>query len=153
MVYQWKNGWHYAADAQAVGERLASLAGQVGDGLTPRAVVDDARSPKSPLHPCFEWDDAKAAEEYRVEQARAVIQRITVVIEERPTEPVRAFVSMRAEEGRRYRSTIDVLRDPVSREQMLDEARGELSAWREKYKALEELSDVFAVVDAQHQAA
>jgi hypothetical protein len=36
-----------------------------GDELTEQIVVDAARSPDSPLHSLFEWDDAKAARKYR----------------------------------------------------------------------------------------
>ena len=46
--------------------------------IRPSVVVNEARPKKSPLHDDFEWDDAKAAEEYRLSQARQYI-RITPV--------------------------------------------------------------------------
>ena len=42
-------------------QRLATEHGE----LTNKIVVDAARSPDSPLHGLFEWDNAKAAAAYR----------------------------------------------------------------------------------------
>ena len=53
--------------------------------LTPQEIVEAARPEDSILHGCFEWDDGKAAEAWRLEQARELIRRvkIEVVVEER----------------------------------------------------------------------
>jgi hypothetical protein len=48
--------------------------------LTPNAVVDAARDIESPMHSWFQWDDAEAAHSYRLDQARALIRRVTVVV-------------------------------------------------------------------------
>lgn len=55
--------------------------------LTPDAVIEDARDPDSPLHDLFEWDDSKAAHEYRRVTARSFIRSIEVRIIQ-PAEPV-----------------------------------------------------------------
>lgn len=47
--------------------------------LTPESVVKAASSPRHPLHPCFEWDDEKAGEQYRLHQARNLIRCVQVV--------------------------------------------------------------------------
>jgi len=44
--------------------------------LSPAAVVEAARSTRSPLHALFEWDDRVAAEERRLDQARGVIRSV-----------------------------------------------------------------------------
>ena len=49
--------------------------------LTASQVLEVARSPDSPLHPCFEWDDSIAAEQWRLEQARELIRRVKIVVE------------------------------------------------------------------------
>lgn len=58
--------------------------------LTAEQVVEAARPDGSALHGCFEWDDSKAAESYRIEQARELIRRvkIEVTIEERTIKTV-----------------------------------------------------------------
>jgi len=49
--------------------------------LTPEQIVDEARPENSILHSCFEWDDAKAGESWRIEQARELIKRVKIVVE------------------------------------------------------------------------
>jgi hypothetical protein len=56
---------------------LAELEDQNGR-ITPEAVVAAARDPKSPLHKHFEWDDAAAAVEHRLNQARTLIRSVKV---------------------------------------------------------------------------
>jgi hypothetical protein len=48
--------------------------------LTPENIVEAARSKKSVLHKAFEWDDSIAAEHYRLQQARTLINNIEVTI-------------------------------------------------------------------------
>lgn len=48
--------------------------------LTPEAVVQEAKSKDSPLHDCFEWDQRKAAHQYRIWQARELITSIKVEV-------------------------------------------------------------------------
>lgn len=49
--------------------------------LTPELVVESARDPKHPLHDQFEWDDSIAAEQFRCQQARALIRRVEVIVQ------------------------------------------------------------------------
>lgn len=62
-------------------KRLSQLTKLNKGTLTPKAVVEDARDPDSPLHEHFDWDDTSAAERYREEQARGLIRQVKVVIE------------------------------------------------------------------------
>jgi len=61
-----------------VTERLQQLERE--GRLSPNDVVDDARSPDSPLHDYFEWDDTAAAEKYRKVQARQLIRSVKVEV-------------------------------------------------------------------------
>lgn len=61
--------------------KLASLREQLAAGeevvrlkADPNAMADEAANPKNPLHPLYEWDDAKAAREQRVEHSRALLR-------------------------------------------------------------------------------
>lgn len=51
----------------------------IGDGVTPNAVVDKAKDPKSALHQQFDWDDSSAATKYRLIHARWLIRTVTFV--------------------------------------------------------------------------
>lgn len=155
MVYQWKTqaSGVIGLDAQACGEALEAV--QATGPLTPPRVVEIARPDTSPLHHAFEWDDEKAAQAHREEQARYLLRSIVIVREgQEDTRPIRAFVhvSDADAEGKPqsvYTDITTALRNPVLRAQVLRKAESELVAWRRRYQELEELAAVFAVVDAR----
>lgn len=64
---------------------LNRLAKKAKGRITPRDVVEAARSASSPLHGYFEWNDSEAAERYREIQARTLLRsisfRVTTVTE------------------------------------------------------------------------
>lgn len=62
----------------AIAERLEQIRKLNAGRLTPEAVVEDARDEESPLHASFEWDDAKAAADHRLNQARTLIRSVKV---------------------------------------------------------------------------
>ena len=67
MVYQWKIPVA-PVSAQTAGEELERLYRKHGK-LDPADVVEESRDASAPLHGCFEWNDAIAAEKYRVHHA------------------------------------------------------------------------------------
>lgn len=137
------------SSAQYVGERLAELE-RINGKLTAPDVIKDARSPTSPLHKYFEWDDSKAAQQYRLSQARQLIAHVYVrsVDNTDIPKPVRAFVNLRShsEEERRYESVHLVLADPLKRARLLAQARRELMDWQKRHQQLEEFTDVFDAI-------
>ena len=70
----------------AIRNRLVEISAENGGTLTPDAVVKDAKLKNSPLHGQFEWDTKKAAHQYRLEQARALIRTVRVVVTEEWTQ-------------------------------------------------------------------
>lgn len=92
-------------------DELSTLASELGDKLTPEAVVERACDPKTALHAQFEWNDAEAGAEFRLLQARGLIRRVVVKFDRgpgnRPT-MVRAFVNV--ERGSREFRSIEVVR-------------------------------------------
>jgi hypothetical protein len=77
--------------------------------VKPENVLKRAESATSPLHGFFTWDDEKAAEEWRIMQARYLIRSFKVEIE--PLVIVPAFVSLGTDRtnGGGYRWTGEVL--------------------------------------------
>ena len=112
-------------------------------------VVEAATDPDSPLHDQFTWDDTKAAKEYRLWQARELI-RVVVQVLPNTEKSTRVFVSLmddRQSDGGGYRTMIDVLRTPIHRAKLLEQAKAEADAYRQKYQLLEELAEIFAAMD------
>ncbi len=77
--------------------------------LTARKVLEDARAASSPLHRFFDWDDSRAAEKYRLQQARELIVSF-VVLPTPASAPVAEFVSLVSDRagGGGYRQMVDV---------------------------------------------
>jgi len=65
--------------ANRYGQRIAQLIGDGGE-VTAEAILNDAKSPKSPLHDFFEWDDSEAAKKFRIHQARYLAGNIAEVM-------------------------------------------------------------------------
>jgi hypothetical protein len=60
---------------------LERIADRHGGELEPIHVIREAKKPDSVLHDWFEWDDTKAAHEYRIDQARKLIASVRITVE------------------------------------------------------------------------
>ena len=77
MVFEWKKNARIKADAQIVGEELE----KIEEGKTAKVVLAVAKkNKKSELHKCFTWEDSVAAEQFRLDQARHVLNSIVEVV-------------------------------------------------------------------------
>lgn len=82
--------------------------------LTAEKVLDASRPAKAPLHPAFEWNDEKAAENYRIHQARNVIRSVQVVNTQTGEKtPVWVYVPNSIGRGEYARTTV-VVKSPDS---------------------------------------
>lgn len=137
------------AEERRVLERLA----QQNDGLLMvEDVLEEARDPQSILHKHFQWDDDKAAEAYRKQQARQLIQKVTVTIEKAPDVHIRAFVSLSTDQYEKggYRMTANVLSDDNLKAQLLHDMQLALVKWKKQINLLdsetEEILDRLEIV-------
>lgn len=135
--------------AQVAGEELERLERKHRE-LTPTIVLDSARSEKSVLHKVFEWNDTKAAEKYRLQQAGLLIANLTVKIEgEQNLEPTRAFVNIEKDERKgRFINVQTAFQYQETREVVLQNALKELISFKKKYAGLNELAKVFESIEA-----
>lgn len=116
--YGWRAGRKRPGDVQAIGELLNRIQIEKG-AVIPDYVIDESRDPNSPSHPCFEWDDTKAAEHHRRWQARTLIRSIVVKTEARPT-PTPMFIHTSDDDGGPRYMAASVI---VSRPDLLQMAR------------------------------
>lgn len=153
MVYKWREGSRgFGVKAAIVGERIEQIRIANGGRIDPADVVDDARSKRSPLHKAFEWNDSKAAESYRVWQARAMLGALVVIHESaKDIGPVRAFVNVRENADASYTSMDDAMSVPDLRRQVIARALREAKEWRRRYNQYNELGAVFSAIDATEQ--
>lgn len=147
MVYDWK--YKMSIKAQTVGEHFEELEKRNGS-ITPKIVLDSARSESSVIHSCFEWNDGIAAEKYRETQAGNLIRNLTVkIIDFKETEslPVRAYVNFKDENASPFVHIQQVLKDEALSTKMLEQAKSELQSFKVKYKTLSELANIFHAID------
>jgi hypothetical protein len=137
--------------AQIYGKCLEEIEERHGK-LKARDVVDEARSKKNPLHEVFDWDNTSAAEKYRLEQARHLINHLTVEVSyDGQKEDIKGWVSVNETPGDKkmnkvYIKTERVLSEPELRHQIVVGAIEEAEYWHEKWKQYKELSEVFTVI-------
>jgi hypothetical protein len=110
--------------------------------LTPALVVEEARPLQHPLHDRFEWDDAKAGEEWRRSQAHRMIQsvRITYAHNAATGEPqvVRAWHAVSTPAGHIYEPADRVARDPLLVELVKRDMERDWVALRARYEQFDE---------------
>jgi len=147
MIYKWKEAAQIKADATAAAAVLNELE-RKGE-LNARSVVEVSRPEDAVLHAEFEWEDEKAAVEYRLNQARKIMQSLIVIPEvenSEQQEPVRAFFKIDAGSSA-YKSIESIMRTPSQKDMLLKMALKELQAFQQKYKRLEELADVLKSIE------
>lgn len=145
--YEFTYGYAYKGlTADAVGEELERINEHYGQ-LTPELVLEESRSEDALLHRCFQWDDAIAAEQWRREQARHIINSIkVVVINEDVKIAVRAFVNVSPGPGeyRRFVPMAKVIENKEAYNDLLEQARGDMEDFITKYSQIEELNVIKA---------
>lgn len=149
MVYEWVTGSKHKVSAQIAGEVCEELESQ--GRLTAKNLLDVSRPEDAPLHGEFEWDDSVAAEKFREEQARHVINSIKVVRTEEENENenephIRAFFNLRRTEPE-YESIQVILSDEDKYNELMKVAVRDLMAFERKYNKLKELSKVFDAIN------
>ena len=116
------------------------------DGIIhPQDLVEISRPFDAPLHDQFEWNDSKAAETYRIWQARQLIAKVKITVEkvEAP-----AFVNIKIEnekgavEEQGYFPIAKVLSNETLKKMAIKEAVREIRYWETKYAQYEELSKI-----------
>jgi hypothetical protein len=118
--------------------------------IHPARLIEWAReNPDSELHGQFEWDDSKAAHEYRLHQARRLIA--VHVIDDSGDRRVISLVTDRSRGGG-YRDLQTVLSNAEMRRIALRQALGEFNRIRAKYEHLRELASIHEAIVATDQA-
>lgn len=144
-VYRWKPGSEWRnGDVQRVGEQLKTLADEHGDQLTPTLIVEAARPEDTPLHRLFEWNNDRAAELYRRQQARRVMQSIEV-IPNADSSPRKMFVAVvekkpSGDVSKVYVSTERAMSDVELTLQILNAAMDFIESFRSRYGQFKELA-------------
>lgn len=119
---------------------LTKIAKENGGVIKVTDVLAEARKEDSVLHKYFEWDDTEAAEKYRREQARALIQRCRIQLVETEPVQIRAFVSLPndREHGGGYRLMSEVVSDDTLKAELVRDIQLTISRWTQKLHLLDQ---------------
>jgi hypothetical protein len=152
MKYKWTRTPTGGYSAQVVGEELELIQQKAGS-LTPEIVLRAATPKRSKLHDCFEWDNAVAAHEHRLSQARYLLRSIEVVYEEQTGQKetrsveIRAFHNVEDEDGESVYVTVNQARQNAEYwNQVKERALSEIKSWQAKYQSIKEFEVIFNAI-------
>ena len=148
--YKWKlAGLGKGVDVALVVEELTRLQ-KVNRILTPEVVVRAAEDNNSILHKLFEWDDNKAAYNWRLQQARTILNNIevTIITDGEPRE-IAVFEVTTRSEGYKSVDTftngdVDFVRASILRQ--LNTMKSKLKTYKEFDKVLFYIDKAIEVV-------
>ena len=148
--YKWKlEGLGKGVDVALVVEELTRLQ-EVNRILTPEVVVRAAEDNNSILHKLFEWDDNKAAYNWRLQQARTILNNIevTIITDGEPRE-IAVFEVTTRSEGYKSVDTftnedVDFVRASILRQ--LNTMKSKLKTYKEFHKVLFYIDKAIEVV-------
>ena len=170
--YSWRSGFSYGCSPQIVGEVLETIEERDGK-VTPEAFLEESRPEDAETHKMFEWNDAIAAEKYRLDKAQRIIGGLTytMVIDEdvhtkvtlvdekdvvtvnESIKPYKAWINV-SEKGRGRVGSPAVLvsfdramADKVMRQNALRNALSEVKMYTNKYRHIKEFSKIFTAID------
>jgi len=143
--YSWTR--NYTVDPQVVGEIVQRLPSRTADSL-----LKEARKASSPIHSQFEWDDTKAAQQYRLVQARCMIAslRVEVVSVDQKVQKVTAFVR-NADRTGSYVPTLEADEDDLGDAEL--RCWQQMKVFRERWKGLEFARSVVQAIESVDRSA
>ena len=146
MTYKW-NSTGFKGDADKVGRELERI--EQDEELTNINVLEFARRNKnSELNKCFEWDDTKASEKYRMIQAGNILTSISIVIsDEKPIETTRAFINIKTvEEKKVFKNVVSVIENDEEYRQLKEKAERDFISYKDKYNKILKLKDLKDII-------
>lgn len=108
-------------------ERIENIYG----AITPENILEASKSKRSLLHRLFNWNDESAANQYRLQQARTIINNIEIVIiSDGQPRQMPVFEIITKDDKRIYKSIEEFTIDDA--EQVRRQAIREINIWKNK---------------------
>lgn len=132
----------YHADAQKVADEIMSI----GDDATPHQIVEKATDKSTELHKCFTWDNAEAADKWRLHQARHIVTCLVIHQERKPQDMLEIRVFYKNDDGG-YKPSAHIFTQADEHAKLLQTAYAELAAFKRKYAGLQELDYILHLIN------
>lgn len=143
-MYQYSIQGLYKVPAEDAGKELERIRQKYGT-LKAEDVVTESKDPSSLLHSIFEWNNKKAGDAWRINQAKALIRSVIVTVEHKEVQcKVRAFVSVA--EGPHDRASYVPIHEATSndyaKKYLMNCAKHDMECFTAKYRTLSELDGI-----------
>lgn len=142
------HGFHVTDEgAKLIEATVKTLFDKLKRPVTPEDFLEASSDPKAPTYRLFEWDDKRAAHQYRITQARYFIRSVKVRDE---GVDARAILNISIGESSGYVPQADAFASTDWRTLVVDRAQSELRVWTKRYEMLRghaDLREVFRVID------
>lgn len=136
-------GMRFNADPQKVYEEINSI----GEKYTPDDILEKAKDASTELHKCFEWDDTKAAENWRKQTARVICCSLQVVVEKEEAQPTTYRLIQHDKSEMAYKPVVLTVRNNDEYSRLLNQAKAELKSFKDRYQKIVELQTVIEEID------
>jgi hypothetical protein len=150
LIFNWRHKFlAQGIDAQAAEAEMKRIEKKFGK-LTPKIVLEASRPKRAFFHKCFEWRDGIAAEKYRLQQARFLINNIEVTIVRQGSENVKIpfYEVVKDSKGKNmYTDVTSIISNPDNLSHIKYKAKRDLEYWKAKYELYEELSSAVSQVN------
>ena len=144
-VYKARNGAPFAQkDAETIGKYIEQF-------KTPEDILRDTeKNNKSPIKNLLEWDNDKAADSFRVQQVKNIVNHLSVEIVYIGGEVVtfdRAIEYVSGSEKPQIVKIEDAMDNEDMRKEIIARAWANLSGWMTRYRLYKEFDKVFKAVE------
>lgn len=153
--WAWADGVQARVPADVAGPELERLNEKHDGRLSASVLLDEASKKRSPLRDAFVWDDEVAAHQWRLQQARQVLNGIRVVeitvlsSGEEESEPRRVFWNVPSEDrGEGYYTTsARLVDDDEARARAFHQLKNHLDGLADQLRQFEEFAGVVEEID------
>ena len=141
--YKFTEGSRWKVDPDLAGKAIEKIAAKNNTEITPQMVLNVAKNKRSHLHACFNWDDKKAANSYRLWQARKLLSSLTVEIIFDEPKQVRAFINVSTSaKTQAYFSVSNISKDETKRQMVIKDVQRRLKQASEQLYIYENLQPI-----------
>lgn len=139
--------YKFNADATKCADEIMEIC-ETLESATPQQILEKAKDESSELHKCFTWDDTKAAEKWRLFQARQVVcnLKIKIIEHEAPkVTPLRVFYKTDNISG--YKPTRLIIKKEDEYEALVRRCQNELMAIKQKFQNVHEYDEIWKLIN------
>lgn len=151
--YKWADGMKWSMDANTVGGIVEYLERKDG-AATSKGLLEVAKDENSPIHKLFIWDDAVAAEKYRLHTSKSIINSLRIVVKVQDDygneqKILSAFVNIRDERRKaaKYMTVVDALNDDDTRNIVLNRMYKDMKSFADRYALYSEAANVIEAIN------